>query len=31
VTITTFRLRTAGRQDAAAAALTRALLDVAEQ
>ena len=31
VTITTFRLRTAGRDDAAAAALTRALLDVAEQ
>ena len=31
VTITTFRLRTAGRADAAAAALTRALLDVAEQ
>ena len=31
VTITTFRLRTAGPEDAAAAALTRALLEVAEQ
>jgi hypothetical protein len=31
VTITTFALRTAGPDDAAAAALTRALLDVAEE
>jgi hypothetical protein len=31
VTITTFRLRTAGLHDRAAVALTRALLDVAEQ